>query len=1350
MTSPTAPSDLTPQLVRAARALLAWSQQDLAKAAGVATSTLADFERGKRTPQATNAQAIREALESAGIRFLPTGAVIGPIAPSLTATGQTSLPVRWVSAQDLTEWANRNDGVFSLPTLLSHLIHATHGSPIQLRFPADEGVRYSGWDGQTSTARSSVYVPEGQAGWEVSSQREGIQSKADDDYTKRTAAPEPLDRANSAFIFVTTRHWPQKDIWTQRRQAEGSWREVRAYDADDLVHWIEQAPAVGLWLATRLGKRPDGVRELDNLWEEWSRATQWPLSAELVLSDRDEDAAVVLRWLRGTSSVLSLQSTTAEEVAAFFHATLGTLPTDLAASYRTRCLIATTAASARALVNAPAPLILVLTEPDPGLAHTLAEHGHYVLQAYDDRYNTPGDLRVLARPSREGIADALMASGLPEPRAQAFARDSARNLTVLRRLIPSAQGRSPGWAENPPRALLAALLAGGWDETAPADQARLAELADVPYETLIAALTEYVGDLDSPLQKVGSTWRIASPRDAWPLVARYLTKTDITRFEAAAQAVLGSADPRFEMDPGERWMAAVRGVRPEYSGMLRHGIGQVLILLALWGDQIRTVPDAKNRADAIVTKLLNKADAQRWWSLSHDFRLLVEASPRAFLDAIDDSLDQDLPPLRTLFQADDGMFGAEYLSSLLWALESLAWSPEWLSRVSLILARLDAIDTMPRKYGNRPASSLHKIHILWQPQTYATLEERLRALDLIRRRENNAAWKLMLGILPNYHDTLVPSPIPRWRDLSVDQVEPVTHGLMASGAENITRRLLEDVGTSATRWSALVDRLNRLAPNSDAALATLEAAEPAITAKEERSMLWAHLRKVLHHQRKVPDAKWVMSTFILDRLEVIYERLAPTDAPDRMAWLFEPNVALPRPSSAGWDMAQRDVDAARLDAVRALWAGGGTSAVLALARQVEATGFLGKAIYDCGLEHAELETLLEQTLRSDNERERGVAHGLIVSAFNDGQEPWASALLTKAKTQDWGDTVLLAILRALPARRWTWQQVALAGTDIETNYWQRTPVYWMNRCSEDIAFAIRKLIFAGRARHAWSLTAPHEVVNLPSELLVDVLREAAHQPFESDGDSNESTMFQYYVSEVLKLLDKRSDISKNTLIELEWAYLPLLEYSDRPAKVLPKEISEQPPLFVQLLCAVFKPSEDSGIHEAEPENISHAQALATQSYNLLSHLSHLPGTGDDGSIDGTVLKTWTQETRTLAQKVGRSEIADSQIGNLLSASPLGTDGHWPAEAVREVLDLYRSESMLNGFEIGKMNRRGVTSRIPSTGGQLERGEAAEYRRWAQAIETEYRYTAKALYHLAESYEDQARRHDEDAERRDWQ
>ena len=1349
---PESTHDLNPRRVKAARALLAWSQQDLAKAANVATSTVADFERGRRTPVANNAQAIRAALEREGIRFLPTGALMGPTVPIVGQSSRPGMPVRWVSAADLAEWAGRIDGAFSLPTLLAFLIRATHGNTVRMRIPADEGVRHPGWDARTVCDVASEYVPSGTAGWELSAQRSDVPGKAEKDYRKRTAEPDGVDPASSTYIFVTLQHWPKKDAWASAKKAEGQWFDVRVYDADDLVHWIEQAPAVGLWLAVRLDKRPPGTRELDEMWEEWSRATQWRLTEELVLADRDQDAAMVLRWLRGAPSVLSLQATNTDEVVAFFHAVLSELPEDLSKAYRARAIVATTAEAARALANAQSQLIIVLTEPSPGLARTLADRGHFVLQAYDEHVASNGQVHALARPSREGIACALQAAGIAEPRAQALARDSARNLAVLRRLIPSAAGSQPTWVDSPPpHELLAALLAGGWDENVEADKARLSELADAPYDRVTAALTPYVGQFDSPLQKVGATWRVASPYDAWLRLARYLTVRDIERFESAAHAVLGSADPRFEMAPGERWMAAIKGVRPVYSGMLRHGIGQVLILIALWGKEVTTVPNASRRADAIVERLLHDADGRRWWSLSRDFRLLAEASPEAFLSAVEDSLDQASPPIGALFGSDEGgLNGTEYLSDLMWALESLAWSPQWMPRVTLLLARLDAIDVKPRRYANGPARSLRGIHLLWHPQTFATLDERLRALDLIRKREPHAAWKLMLGILPRGRDSSTPSPLPRWRDFSVDEVEVVTWGLIQRGATHISERLLADVGETPVRWVALLDRLGDLAPGPDAAVDVLVAKQPLITRQEDRMIFWDKLRDVLHRHRQFPDADWCLQPAVLDRLAAIYDHFTPAVHLQRIVWLFKQAVALPSPPKAGWEAEQRAVDAARVEAAHALYASEGIAGVLALSRLSDAPGFIGKALHEGGLANEDVDKLIEAAARSDNPCERDVAHGLIVSGLRGRGADWGVGLINRACAEHWGDDALMTVLRALPMERWVWDQVADIGGETEGNYWKRAPVFWVDGDSANTAYAIHQFIKAGRARHALALADRNGKVDLPSASLIELLQQAAHQPVDDDVSGNDATMFQYHVANILALLDERDDVDRKTLVALEWNYLQLLEHSSRPPKVLLQALSEDPELFIQMLSAVFRPAEDSGVVEDEPADAEQASAVAHQAYSLLGLWNRLPGTRGDGTIDGKALENWIKEARSLAKAVGREEIALDRIGTMLAASPMGADGVWPAEPVRDVLDLFRNKAMLDGFCVGKVNLRGVTSRMPRDGGALERSEAAKYRAWAKAVAYEHPHTAKALDRLAEGYEMDAERHDERAERLDWE
>src|SRR5258707_13358324 len=78
---------ITPSQIRGARALLNWSQEQLAKAAGMSLTTIRDYEKERRgwredekdAGQATGGlAAIRHTLENEGVRFLPSEGDYGP------------------------------------------------------------------------------------------------------------------------------------------------------------------------------------------------------------------------------------------------------------------------------------------------------------------------------------------------------------------------------------------------------------------------------------------------------------------------------------------------------------------------------------------------------------------------------------------------------------------------------------------------------------------------------------------------------------------------------------------------------------------------------------------------------------------------------------------------------------------------------------------------------------------------------------------------------------------------------------------------------------------------------------------------------------------------------------------------------------------------------------------------------------------------------------------------------------------------------------------------------------------------------------------------------------------------
>ncbi|PII39614.1 DNA-binding protein [Sinorhizobium meliloti CCBAU 01290] len=67
---------ITSEQCRAGRAILGWSQEQLASASKVAKATIANFEAGKRAPYDRTLQDMQEAMETAGVIFEADGELI--------------------------------------------------------------------------------------------------------------------------------------------------------------------------------------------------------------------------------------------------------------------------------------------------------------------------------------------------------------------------------------------------------------------------------------------------------------------------------------------------------------------------------------------------------------------------------------------------------------------------------------------------------------------------------------------------------------------------------------------------------------------------------------------------------------------------------------------------------------------------------------------------------------------------------------------------------------------------------------------------------------------------------------------------------------------------------------------------------------------------------------------------------------------------------------------------------------------------------------------------------------------------------------------------------------------------
>ena len=273
----------------------------------------------------------------------------------------------------------------------------------------------------------------------------------------------------------------------------------------------------------------------------------------------------------------------------------------------------------------------------------------------------------------------------------------------------------PTW--NNARLIAQAGLAGKWDGKNAADQKALENLLKKEYGEWIETLRSDALRSDSPLIQRDEKWRFVVRGEAWSALGNRITDEDLDRLEDTAVVVLGERDPKFDLPKEERFSASIRGKQLPYSSrscpisseerflasirgkqlkhsrLLREGMAETL---ALVGSRLEALSEcsfgkAKTVATRTVRQLLNNADWDRWASLDSLLPLLAEAAPNEFLDAVESALEDLIQsPFHEVFaqESNGDIGGGNYMSGLLWALETLAWHPDFLSRVAVILSDL--------------------------------------------------------------------------------------------------------------------------------------------------------------------------------------------------------------------------------------------------------------------------------------------------------------------------------------------------------------------------------------------------------------------------------------------------------------------------------------------------------------------------------------------------------------------------------------------------------------------------------------------------------------------------------------
>lgn len=1259
-----------------------------------------------------------------------------------------------IKADHIEQWSENISARIRLPVFLRTLIYSTGDALTRVDIPGNNDGERRGWDGVIEAGEGTPWVPMGRSGWEFSVTKD-TKRKADDDFAKDVKLLQPIERGDTTFVFVTARRWPRKAKWIADARAKGVWKDVRAYDASDLEQWLEQSIPAQAWFANETNIPAHGIRSLDKCWEDWANVSTPPLPSTLFYSAIEAFKQKLLsRLSESPDRPILISADSTGEALAFLSQIFGELGGKELAAYRDHVLVFDESGILPRLAQGAQTFIPVVftREVERELQHAKSMHAIAVYPRGVVTI-TPD---IILEPANDTIFDnALKEMGKGRDEILRLINESGRSLTVLRRrlaTIPAVQ--TPEWAADHKKAesLVPFVFVGAWDSTNETDKHALSYLArDREYADLEREFQHLSQLNDVPVWSIGIYRGVVSKLDLLYAIATTITPNDLNRYFEVAHRVLGEDAPALDLEDDKRWLAPIYGKTRKFSATFHKGISETLILLAVHSPLFEG-PDTKTKVCLAVRTLLQTPLTPRILETNKsDLCTYAEAAPDEFLSILERDLKTNEPAVLGLMRpAGNSILGRPSRVELIWALELLAWNPTTFSRAVLILARLAQVE-IHDNYCNKPIYSLKSIFRAWMPQTATEQKERLCLLKELANRFPGIAWEICVTQFSHYVDSFgVYTCKPRWSSDGYGFGEPLADpGLIYDFRREMIEMALHWKEHSLSTLSDLVERLPDLEDKYRTRIWEVIGTWGRDNASDsDKAAIREKIRTMVMTSRLRTNGE---NASLANAAKVVYAALEPDDLLNKYAWLFRhAGVAGGDDEIEGiekldFQKHEERIGKMRVDAMRKIRDQRGIAGILELTRCGEASFQIGLHAANDLLSEEELGDFLELAFQmmlkeKNNDSVKKLIVGALRTISDDGKRERVLREISRGVSEE----NMARLLLLAPFNRSTWKLIDTFSEMVQNNYWNDVavgPAYYSP--DEEINEAITRLLEAGRPRAAFSHIGFHEE-KLDAQIIFRVLSEMAKGGNDRPG---EYLLDSYHVERAFKHLNCSPMLTLDQKVGLEFAFIDLLAQTwDKRYGIpnLERYLEIHPEMFVQAVSLVY-PREDGDEDPVEFQVAPDSrESLAKRAYYLLESIKRIPGHNDLGKLNADILTRWVATVRQSCAGLSRGKLADICIGGLLACGPVGQDGVWPCESIRQVMEEVQSEPMMSGAQSAVFNSRGVHMRGWDEGGTQERELADKYRKWSQALRASHPFVAsKLLTPLEKTYEREASREDEE-------
>lgn len=725
----------------------------------------------------------------------------------------------------------------------------------------------------------------------------------------------------------------------------------------------------------------------------------------------------------------------------------------------------------------------------------------------------------------------------------------------------------------------------------------------------------------------------------------------------------------------------------------------------------------KREIICFVGTLLDEGEWATWASLRDCLQNFAELAPDIFFKKLEWNIIHKPEEILKLFPQKNGaLFGQpNYISELLWSLEILAWSPDYLISSIRILAQLETLPYEKTNWTNTPVNSIISILLPWYPQTMADIEKRKNALRCLSRENATVFWNVITKLLPNQTSTTTGNPKPKYLSLSIPEEIEVTkkevyeqYCFNLELAVEIARNEIEKLSDLAAYImymddGTLVEYLDCIDNISET------------TDESNAFVLWLKLRECMALLK--PDEDVVVYQH-LERIQLLVEKIEPHNICLKYQELYLGNMYLFDEDNfeTTWEMLEQK----KSRAVKEIFDQFGIS-------EVEAFGHSVNNIYDVAyklgysLKKENVSKIIDSYYSGDLTLEFLIP---CLNAFSNSQ---GSEKLLETSLCQHDPDFILEILSKLTFSREMIKVVDQLLPDDDA-YWETAvmPYCCRENGKDDLKLIYDKLVKCRRYITAINIVGRSSFENvMGADDIYDLLKLSGTE--ESIGNEKLET---YSVRKLIGWLQQQDYTDLELLSDIEFIYLPLLDdYSEVQPRALNTRLSQDPDYFCSMIELFYKKSSDEEFKQELNKEISE------RLFEVLFQFKVVPGTDWNGNFNEEQFMKWIGSVKIWSTENDRYAVTMQTVGSGLSYATVD-DRKMPANIIIEELNKAENEELRRGYYLGIINQRGVHLVDPEGKPELELAKDFEDR--ANRVETMgYSRYSDVLRKISEQYKNEA-------------